>query len=157
MAFAVPAAPAHATNTRSWVSASGSDSNACTQAAPCLTVAHAIGHPCTRSVPCLTFGEAIGQTSSGGEVDCLDPGDFSGGNVVQVSASLTIDCGAGQVGRIGGTSGNYMIQIFAGSGGVVILRNLTINGLGAGVVGISVTSVGTLLIEHCNIIGFTDL
>jgi hypothetical protein len=108
-------------------------------------------------VPCLTFGEAIGLTSSGGEVDCLDPGDFSGGNVVQVSASLTIDCGAGQVGRIGGTSGNYMIQIFAGSGGVVILRNLTINGLGAGVVGISVTSVGTLLIEHCNIIGFTDL
>src|SRR5271169_2232175 len=58
VAFAVAAGPAQATNPRSWVSNSGSDSNTCTLASPCLTFAH-----------------AITQTTAGGEVDCLTPGD----------------------------------------------------------------------------------
>ena len=134
VAFAVAAGPAQATNPRSWVSNSGSDSNTCTLASPCAT-----------------FARAITETTAGGEVDCLTPGDFGSG--FSITSSLTIDCGAGQVGAITGGG----MSISAGSTGMVIIRNVTINGFAnafPGTVGILVTSVGKLVIEHCNIIGF---
>jgi hypothetical protein len=134
VAFAVAAGPAQATNPRSWVSNSGMDSNTCTLA-----------------FPCATFARAIMETTAGGEVDCLTPGDFGSG--FSITSSLTIDCGAGQVGAITGGG----ISIAAGPTGVVIVRNLTINGFAnafPGTIGILVTSVGKLVIEHCNIIGF---
>jgi len=49
------------------------------------------------------------------------------------------------------------MNISAGPTSVVIVRNLTINGFAnafPGTIGILVTSVGKLVIEHCNIIGF---
>jgi hypothetical protein len=134
VAFAVAAGPAQATNPRSWVSNSGMDSNTCTLA-----------------FPCATFARAIMETTAGGEVDCLTPGDFGSG--FSITSSLTIDCGAGQVGAITGGG----ISISAGPTGVVIVRNLTINGFAnafPGTIGILVTSVGKLVIEHCSIIGF---
>ncbi len=132
-AFAVATTSAHAANTRSWVSSSGSDSNACTQAAPCLTFAH-----------------AIGQTNSGGEIDCLSGGDFG---PVTITSSITIDCGAGQVGAIGA---GIAISINVPSAAVIILRNLSLNGFGGGY-GIYTDSFpgGTLIVQHCNVHGFT--
>jgi hypothetical protein len=138
MAFVVPATPAHAANTRSWVSASGSDSNACTQAAPCLTFAH-----------------SITQTSSGGEIDCLTGGDFG---AVTITQSITIDCGAGQVGAIGVTLGDA-ITLNTSSSAVIILRNLSLNGFGtSGATGIYTQSFpgGTLIVQHCSIHAFGD-
>jgi hypothetical protein len=136
VAFPVPLTPAHAANTRSWVSSSGSDSNACTQAAPCLTFAH-----------------AIGQTSSGGEIDCLSGGDFG---PVTITSSITIDCGAGQVGAIGVTMSSA-IDINTNSSAVIILRNLNLTGFPDAGSGIFTTgfSSGTLIVQHCNISGFT--
>ncbi|MGA2257773.1 MAG: right-handed parallel beta-helix repeat-containing protein [Thermoguttaceae bacterium] len=136
MAFVIVATPAHAANTRSWVSALGSDSNACTQAAPCLTFAH-----------------AITQTSSGGEIDCLSGGDFGS---VTITFSITIDCGVGQVG-VASSNGTAAITLNTSSSAVIVLRNLNINGFGADGYGILTASFpsGTLIVEHCLIHGFT--
>jgi hypothetical protein len=136
--FVVPPTTAHANNTRSWVSSSGSDSNACTKAAPCLT-----------------FAQAISQTSSGGEIDCLTGGDFG---AVTITFPVTIDCGAGQVGTIGITAGPAAILISLNSGGTVVLRNLSLNGLGTnGANGIDASVAnGALIVEHCSIFGFAS-
>src|SRR6266699_3257015 len=76
----LPSAPAQAQASRTWVSGVGSDAN-----------------PCSRTAPCKTFAGAISKTAPGGEIDCLDPGGFG---AVTITKSITIDCGAGQVGSI---------------------------------------------------------
>jgi len=77
---AIPIAPVQAQATRTWVSGVGDDAN-----------------PCSRIAPCKTFAGAISKTLAGGEIDCLDPGGFG---AVTITKSITIDCGAGQVGSI---------------------------------------------------------
>ena len=136
MAFAIATTSAHAANTRSWVSASGSDSSACTQAAPCLTFAH-----------------AITQTNSGGEIDCLSGGDFG---PVTITFSITIDCGEGLVGTAS-TNGTASITLNTSSSTVIIIRNLNLNGFGVAGYGIFTASFpgGTLIVQHCTIHGFT--
>ena len=58
-------------STQTFVSATlGSDSN-----------------PCTRMSPCLTFAAALAQTSAGGEIDVVDPGDFG---PVTITKAITI-------------------------------------------------------------------
>ena len=135
-AFAVATTSAHAANTRSWVSSSGSDSNACTQAAPCLTFAH-----------------AITQTNSGGEIDCLSGGDFG---PVTITSSITIDCGEGLVGTAS-TNGTASITLNTSSSTVITIRNLNLNGFGVAGYGILTSSFpgGTLIVQHCTIHGFT--
>jgi hypothetical protein len=136
-AFVVLANPAKASNTRSWVSASGSDAAACTQQAPCLTFAH-----------------AISQTNVGGEIDCLSGGDF--GPVV-ISSSITIDCGGG-VGAIGVTTPSTSAVNITAMTGTIVLRNLTLNGFGNNAsVGVVANGFnGTLIVQHCSIHGFGD-
>src|SRR5438045_223952 len=51
---------------------------------------------CTRAAPCLTFSFAHGQTNAGGEVNCVDAGNFGS---VTITKSITIDC-AGTLGGI---------------------------------------------------------
>jgi hypothetical protein len=139
-AFVGMATPAHATNTRSFVASNGSDGNACTQAAPCLTFAH-----------------AITQTNAGGEIDCLTSGDYG---PVTITTSITIDCGPGNLGAIEvpGTS-TVAISINLSAVGVVILRNLSLNGVGStGSVGIDTAGFpngSQLYIQRLTIQGFT--
>jgi len=75
-------------------------------------------NPCTRVAPCKTFAGAISKTAPGGEIDCLDPGGFG---AVTITKSITIDCGAGQVGSIlaAGTNG---INVSAAATDVVRIR-----------------------------------
>jgi hypothetical protein len=138
MAFAVPATPAMAQLTRTWVSGVGDDAN-----------------PCTRTAPCKTFAGAIAtKTSAGGEIDCLDPGEFG---AVTITQSVTIDCSGGMGGGIEVTTPSNAITINTSSGAVIILRNLNLNGLGTiGASGISITSFpnGALILQHCTITGF---
>jgi hypothetical protein len=133
--FFVVASPAYATNSQSFVASSGSDSNACTQAAPCLT-----------------FGHAIGQTSAGGEIDCLSGGNFG---PVTITQSITIDCGEGQAGTAS-SNGEASITLNTSSSTVIIIRNLNLNGFGAPSYGIDTQSFpgGTLIIQHCTIKNF---
>jgi len=122
--------------TRTWVSGAGSDSN-----------------PCSRTAPCLTWGTAISKTAPAGEVDALDPGDFG---LIQVTQSITIDGGGGQVASVLVESAAGVL-INSGANSVVTLRNLRFQGaLGSGdstSTGISVISVGKLHIENCIVAG----
>src|SRR5215469_16941971 len=137
MASFVATGPAQAVSSaRTWVSATGLDTN-----------------PCTQSSPCLTFAHAISVTSANGEIDCLSGGDFG---PVTIAISVTIDCGAGQVGAIGMLSSGNAINITT-TGGFVILRNLAINGFNTGDYGIFASGFnGSLTLQHCAILSFLN-
>src|SRR5438045_4016837 len=70
----LPMAPAQALAlpSRTWVSGVGDDAN-----------------PCSRAAPCLTFQHAHDTTAAGGEINCLDPGNF--GQVI-INKSISIVC-----------------------------------------------------------------
>src|SRR5256885_1578486 len=70
LALGLAAAPAQATTFRTFVSAHGSDANACTLTAPCKT-----------------FAAAHAQTSPGGIIDVLDPAGYG---AVTITKSITI-------------------------------------------------------------------
>ena len=118
-----------------WVSPNGSDANACTTAAPCAT-----------------FQRAINVGAS--QINCLGSGNYG---PVTIQTSLTIDCGAGNVGNIVSSSANG-ITINTTVAATIILRHLALNGLstGNGVEGINAVSFfsGTLIVEDCMIHGY---
>jgi hypothetical protein len=135
LACFVTTGPAQAVSSaRTWVSATGLDTN-----------------PCTQTSPCLTFAHAISVTNAGGEIDCLSGGDFG---PVTIADSVTIDCGAGLVGAIGLTTSGNAVNITATSG-TIILRNLSINGFDIANYGIFASGFnGTLTVQHCSVLGF---
>ena len=132
-------APAHAQATRTWISGVGDDVN-----------------PCSRTAPCKTWPGAISKTATGGEIDALDPGGFG---AVTITKSITLDGGGGQVASIlvSGTNG---VNVSAGATGVVILRNLRLNGIlnsgSPGLTAVAVNSAATVIIEKCDIFGFSS-
>jgi hypothetical protein len=126
--------------TRTWVSGVGDDAN-----------------PCSRTAPCKTWAGAISKTAPGGEIDALDPGGFGS---VTITKAITLDGGGGQVASVlvSGTNG---INVVAGSGDVVTIRNLRFDGLfggtgTAGVNGIHFQSGKDLNVENCYIFGFSN-
>ena len=122
---------AHAQSTRTWVSGVGSDMN-----------------PCSRTAPCKTFAGALTQTTAGGEIDCIDPGDFGNGSMLNITQAVTIDCG-GTFGSIFLTpAGAPVININAGSNDVVTLRNLSITG---GLGGIHYAAAKAVHVEHVRV------
>ena len=124
--------PAVAHAQRTWVSGVGDDAN-----------------PCSRTAPCKTFAGAISKTPVSGEIDTLDPGGFG---AVTITKSITIDGTAGLAGVL--ASGSNAIVINA-PGGAVILRNLDLNGLGAGFGAVVIVSAGDVRVENCKIYGWT--
>jgi hypothetical protein len=104
---------------------------------------------CTRAAPCLTFAFAHGQTDPGGEINCVDAGNF---NNLTITKSITIDCG-GTVGAINPVAAASGIVVSAASI-VVRLRNLTLNGMGGGTVGIRFNNGAALFVEDCLIANF---
>jgi len=142
LASLLSATPAHAQATRTWVSGVGDDVN-----------------PCSRSAPCKTFAGAIFRTAVGGEINCLDAGGFG---AVAISKSITIDCHDVFAGILNaGTNGiNIIFDAFApgDTRKTVRLRNLNINGLTTGAIGINITGVtnagnSLVFIEDCLIDG----
>ena len=133
--------PAHAQATRTWVSGVGSDSNAC-----------------SRTAPCLTFAGAISKTAAGGEIDALDPAGFG---QLTINKSITID-GGGQVASVMASSTTNGIVVSAGATDIVTIRNVQFQGnLGngsspgtAGLSGIAFGSGAMLNIDNCKIDGF---
>jgi hypothetical protein len=124
--------PAHAaTSSRTWVSASGSDSNACTRAAPCQT-----------------FTGALAKTTAGGEIDVIGPGDYG---PVTITQAVTIRA-VGKPAGILVTSGDA-ISINAGSLDAVNLIGLDLASLSADV-GISIVGAARVHIVKCKIRGF---
>jgi len=137
IALATPAALGASAN-QTWVSHNGSPNN--TAASP----------PCSMQAPCDTFDNALRFTNAGGEINCLDNGDY--GKIV-TAQSVTIDCG-GQEGTITVSSAINGVVI-NGSNIVVTLRNLTINGNGSSGAGVLIQNAAAVIIENCVVKGFT--
>jgi len=133
-ALCIVAPAAYAQASRTWVSGVGDDAN-----------------PCSRTAPCKTFAGAISKTAPGGEIDALDPAGYG---ALTITKAITIDGGGGQVASVlvSGTNG---IVVQAGSNDFVILRNLRFNGIGSGINGIRFLAGKGLLVENCDISGFT--
>jgi len=125
------ATPLFAQATRTWISGVGDDVN-----------------PCSRTAPCKTFAGAISKTAAGGIIDVLDPGGFGG---VTITKSITLE----NVGEIGGvlTSGTNGI-IVNGAGVVVVLRGLSLEGLGTSLAGVNFLNGSQLIVERCDIGNF---
>ncbi|MHB8446653.1 MAG: right-handed parallel beta-helix repeat-containing protein [Rudaea sp.] len=125
---------AFAQATRTWVSGVGDDAN-----------------PCSRTAPCKTFAGAISKTAPGGTIDALDPGGFG---ALTITKAITLEA-VGSVASVlvSGTNG---IVVAAQPTDQVIIRGLTIEGLGTGINGINFVSGGQLVIERCVIQAFTS-
>jgi hypothetical protein len=122
---------AHAQSTRTWVSATGNDANTC-----------------TRTSPCQTFNGAHAKTNAGGEINCIDAGDFGS---VAITKSITLDC----TGTLGGIfTPNFNGVTVNGANIIVTLRGISINGGGAGVNGVVYSQGARLNIEDCVISNF---
>ena len=117
-----------------WVGPNGSDANNCFVATPCATFQGAINKGSVVKINCLASG---------------DYGKFT------ITASITVDCGAGNVGNVNVTSG-IAITISTSSAATIVLRHLALDGLGTAVSGISTLAFpsGTLVVEDCTIQGF---
>src|SRR6266446_3895344 len=81
--LAVPllsASLAQAQAARTWVSSAGNDTS-----------------PCSRTAPCKTFQGAHDKTSAGGEINCIDAGEFTDlpNTTLVINKSITISCEAG--------------------------------------------------------------
>jgi len=122
-----------ATIAHTWVSGSGSDSNACTFASPCLT-----------------FAGALAKTTAGGMITAMDAGDFG---PVSIGQSVTID--GNNLGSIiySGSGGGSAIRMTASAN--VTVQNLIINGMGTAADGIDVESGGIVIVDNCKIMSIT--
>ncbi len=125
---------AFAQATRTWVSGVGDDAN-----------------PCSRTAPCKTFAGAISKTAAGGTIDVLDPGGFG---AVTITNAITLET----IGSIAGVlvSGTNGIVINAGPNDTVVLRGLSIDGIGTGLSGVKFLAGGKLVVERCTIQNFTQ-
>ena len=98
------------------------------------------GSACTRAAPCGGFSSAAVVTNSGGQINCLDSGPYPG---FTLTKSLTIDCA--------GTAAAVSAIGMSGTGLVVKIRNIVINGSFIGGIGglVDFTGGGSLFIENC--------
>jgi hypothetical protein len=131
LAMLMLAPTVHAQATRTWVSGVGNDAN-----------------PCSRTAPCMTFAGAIAKTAAGGLIDVIDPGGFG---AVTITKSITIDGYGAHAGIL--ASGTNGVNINA-AGINVALRNLSIEGVGTGLIGINAIQGASLVVENVKIFGF---
>jgi len=134
--FLVAAPAAHGQLNRTAASVAGNDANNCSLVAPCRTIGH-----------------AVSQTNPGGEVVVLDSAGYG---PFTIDRAITVQAAPGVYAGVTAPAGNA-IQINAGVADRVVLRGLTINGLGTGSAGIAFTGGGAELhVENCVINGFVD-
>jgi hypothetical protein len=122
----------HGQLARTWVSVNGND-----------------GNNCSRATPCRTLATALVKSSAGGEIDVLDSGDFG---TVTLNKAITV-LAPGVLGGIQTSSGTA-ITVNAGTNDKIVLRGLTIDGLGTGLDGVSFVAGGALYVENCTVNNF---
>src|SRR4051794_29337676 len=120
----------HAQATRTWVSGVGDDVN-----------------PCSRTAPCKTFSGAISKTAAGGEISVLDPGGFG---TITITKSITLNGDGTLAGILSAGTVGVTVSSTIPATGVVILRNLSINGAGTGTNGVRVLGGATTIIDKCS-------
>lgn len=105
--------------------------------------ANGAGNTCSRDLPCANFGTAQAAMDPGGEINCLDSGEF--GNL-SITKSMTIDCSgvvATVVGGIGISAPDLTVR----------LRGLTFQPPGLGY-GVATIFPGTIFVERCTFLSF---
>ena len=127
--------PAHALNTRTWISGHGTDQASCGAV----------------TSPCRTLQYAHDNTAAGGEIDVLDPAGY--GSLVITKSINIINEGVGVAGILASPGGNG-VTINAGANDVVVLRGLAIEGARVGANGVVFNSGGQLTISNCLVQNF---
>jgi len=140
MCFCALTSQAQAQATRTWVSGTGDDAN-----------------PCSRTAPCKTFAGAVSKTADCGEIDALDPAGYG---TVTLTKGIKIDGGGGEAGQVASILASGVPGVTINNSSVSctmdVLRNLDINGIQSGTVGVNVIAGGTLAIENVDIENFTQ-
>jgi hypothetical protein len=134
LAAVLPAIPAQAASTRTFVSSAGKDSN-----------------PCTITLPCATFAVAYAATAANGIIAALDPGKYG---PITIIGPITIN-GYGWAAITGPASG-IAITINAGPTDKVALIGLEIDGANAVNNGIQFNSGGLLTVRDSQIENFAS-
>jgi hypothetical protein len=101
--------PAQAQLLHTWVASNGSDAA-----------------NCDRPTPCASFSGAYGKTTAGGEITCVDSGNYG---LLSISKALTVNCEAAigsNAGAGGGSTGSFVVGSLAATD-VVILRGLDLD------------------------------
>jgi hypothetical protein len=119
-------APAAAQASRTWVSGVGDDTSPV----------------CSRTAPCKTFAAAFALTTTGGEINCTDPGGFG---TLTITKSVSIVCDYTDGGVLGG--GVNGVTIDAPAGSIVTLKGLDFECAGNGS-GIAIANVGVTVHIH---------
>lgn len=110
---------------------------------------------CAPVTPCRSFDRAISQTNSGGEVVVLDSAGYG---TFTVDRAITIEAAPGVYAGVTATvPAGTAVQVSAGPSDHVVLRGLSINGLGTAAAGIAFTGGGAeVQVENCVITGFAN-
>jgi hypothetical protein len=126
---------AQAQATRTWVSGVGDDVN-----------------PCSRTAPCKTFAGAISKTARNGEINAIDSAGFG---TLTITKSITVDGTGVHASALNSLVNGFVINITdpADVNKAVVLRNISINGVGNGSDGIRVLSANDVTIEGVFITG----
>jgi hypothetical protein len=111
LALCLPAAPAQALNGRSWVASNGS------------------GSTCSRAAPCLTFQDAHNATSPGGEINCVDAGDYQ---PLTITKSISIVCDNTEASILVAGGNGVVINAGPATAITVTLTGLDIDTVGTG-------------------------
>src|SRR5579862_7959077 len=122
--------PSHAATT-SFVSGGGSDANACTLAAPCRSIGH-----------------ALSLAGSGGTVSCLDAGPYT--EAVSTGSPFTLDCR----GVVYTSGASFAFNANGSTAQVVTFRNVILDGA-AGGSGVQITGGARVVFENCTLQNFT--
>ena len=133
-AMLLVAAAAQAQATRTWVSGVGDDVN-----------------PCGRTAPCKTFAGAISKTADRGEINVLDPAGYG---AVTINKNISIENDGALAGILVSVGSNGIIV--NGAGIDVVIRGLTIDGIGTGLNGIRFLQGAALHVEDCTINDFSQ-
>src|ERR1700704_3991721 len=100
---------AYAQINHTWVASNGAD-----------------GNTCDRAAPCATFAGAYNKTFTGGEISCVDRGNYGG---LGIGKAITFNCETAIGSNTTPSNGNAGgFNISTVSGDVVILRGLDIDG-----------------------------
>lgn len=137
LALVVGAWPANAASVRTFVASTGTDSGACSRAAPCRS-----------------FAYAVSQTSNAGEVDVLDSAGYG---PVTLTQSISIINSAGNTANIAVPSNQNGITISAAETDNIVLRGLTLEGGKVGSNGIVFNSGASLTVSECSIQNFSGV
>jgi hypothetical protein len=107
-------------------------------------------NPCTLDSPCRSFAHAVSVTDPGGEVVVLDTGGYGS---VTITKSISLIAPVGIYASVTVASGTDGIVINAGAYDTVLIKGLTIKGTSGSLIGISTSTVGTLIVDSCFISG----